>query len=219
MKTAMGYVHTCLSIACCIIAAPGLSAASEGLLVVSGTITRSGAVTILHVDRTSNAGVSTSSGGDLALYLRDARGNILTQRVFAADFGVDDAGSAFSLKIAPFVLSIPYAAGATTIEISRGRKVLSRTSVVGALLREAVQSLPTKAFKRTPERGRQVLLSRIRECDRQLLANNIDKARSALQRDVRESVAEWLTDYGPQTPLEYTKARILALVDELVEAF
>jgi hypothetical protein len=96
--------------------------------------------------------------------------------------------------------------------------VLARVSVSSKLLRDAVMSIPDVGFDKNPAQTRNALLNKIDALDQLLAAGDLVGARNKLQNDIRKQLVAWLKDSYPiQSPLEYTKPAILALVDELLQ--
>jgi hypothetical protein len=118
----------------------------------------------------------------------------------------------------PFAMAVPYPPGAAAVQVTKNGQVVSRQVVARALLRDAVTALPDAAFVRTPAQLRTALLNQIAAFDQHLAVGDQTGARDFLQNGIQALVVTSLLDsYPTASPLQYTKAQLLALVDELVQ--
>lgn len=186
------------------------------VLLIRGTIDRSRNVQIDPMYQVTDGVVSHPRPGDAAVRVLDMSGNVVGSVRFAVDFrALTDPP--VSLDIAPFSFAVPYPANASSVQIVWGGQVLARIPITSRLLHDAILSIPDSGFVRDPERLRQDLLGQVDVLDDRLAGNDFLGARDTLFA-IREQLVDGLfDDYPTESVLEYSKAAVLALVDELVE--
>ncbi len=190
------------------------------VLLVTGLVNRSGAVTIPFLYRTFNGRVDQSTTGDGAVQVLDSTGNALTEVGFATDFSVTDADPPVTLDSAPFALAVPYPPNATSVRIVIAGQVMADINVTTKLLHDAVDSIPDAAYSENPEQRRNALFNKIDALDSQLNSRDLVGARNKLGEDIRKHLDDWLVDgYAVQSPVQYAKSQILALIGELLARF
>ena len=193
------------------------SSSDPEVLLVTGTITQAGTATFRSMYRVANGTVSQQPAGDGAIRVLDASGNVLATVSFAVDFSVQSDPPTV-VTAAPFAFSIPFPAGAVQVAVLRGGQVLARVAITTKLLLDAVESIPDAGFVKNPSETRNALENKIGALDRQLSGGDEKGAINNLRNDIRKQLVDWLVDnYATQTPQQYTKAAVLALVDELLQ--
>jgi hypothetical protein len=114
---------------------------------------------------------------------------------------------------APFIVSVPFVAGATEVQLVRGGKIIARQSIVPELLRTALRMLPAAAFAGTPGR-RAAMADKIEALASALATGDGRVARRPLLHELRRH-ATALTDVPVGSPLMTTRAALLTLIDNL----
>jgi len=90
-------------------------------------------------------------------------------------------------------------------------------TATGALIEDALMSVPDEAFVRNPVALRHTLLAKIEALEGMLIKHNYVPARNKLREDILKCLENWLLDDYPAAPaLEYTKAGILSQVGDLL---
>jgi hypothetical protein len=190
-------------------------------LLVTGIIDQDKTVELGPMYRADGT-VSQPAPGDAAIQVLDMAGNVVGEVPFEIDFDVfvspiTGTVPSTTLDAAPFALAVPYPDDASTVRITRAGEVLVQTSVATKLLHDAVVSIPDDGFVSNGTQRRNALQNKIDALDKQLSSGSLVGARNKLKRDIRPHLESWLKDdYLTQTPLEYTRAEILQLVDDLL---
>ncbi len=97
---------------------------SSDLLLVSGTVHRSGGVTLANWWRLPSGLADEGSSGEYAIEMRDGGGGVLHAHSFSPSFIVEGGKST---DVQPFVFAIPYPAGTTDVHVVRnGSSLASR---------------------------------------------------------------------------------------------
>jgi len=186
------------------------------ILLVEGTIGRNNNVQLGPSYRSLTGTADLSRHGDGAILVKDHAGNVVAQLTFPVVFTALDSTVVFDP--APFGFSVPYPPNATTVEFVRSGQVLARFSPTTKLLADAVLSIPDSGFDQNSAERRNALLNKIGALDGQLAAGDLVGARNNLQNDIEKHLDDWLVDgYATETPLQYTKPQIVALVNELIQ--
>jgi len=198
------------------------SSSDPEVLLVTGTISKSGTVAVSQMYRLQSGTADTPPPGDGAIQLLDGTSNVLASVPFAVDFGVGvtsvgGATGPASLDPAPFAFAVPYPPNTSTVQVVRSGQVLAEVHPTSKLLHDVVTALPDSSFVRKPSQSRAALLSKIDALDQQISTRS-PGAANKLRNDIRKSVVDWLLDnYAVASPLQYTKSQLLSLVDELIQ--
>jgi hypothetical protein len=135
--------------------------------------------------------------------------------LYELPFGADRAAGASADM--PFAFALPFAPGAETVELTMDGVVRGAFAVAPRLLRDAVSAVPAHGFKWPGSLLRRELLREVHDFEEQLARGARSLALLTLHREIRRHVAEWLVaGYATRSPLEYTKAQVLELIDELI---
>jgi hypothetical protein len=187
------------------------------VLLVNGTLRTNGTVGWGSLYRLPDGVVDTAHPGPYAIRVLDAGGGVLYERTFDARFFVM-THPATPVDVVPFAYAVPYGPNAASVAVLYNGQVLAKTTIASTLLRAAIQALPDAAFTKDPSQRRNALLNKVDALDGQLAGGDTTGARNKLQNDIRKQLDDWLADgFQPQTPLQYSKAQVLQLVDELIQ--
>jgi hypothetical protein len=187
-------------------------------LLLTGLIDASGNVTLGPFYRAANGTVDQPPAGTFGIQLVDFSGNIISEVPFRADLTVYDVDPSVVVDSAPFALAVSFPNNAARVQVTHAGVVVARVNVTTKLLSDAINSIPDAGFIQNPSERRGALLSKIDELDSQISAGALNGALNNLQNDIRNQLVQWLVDgYAVQSPLQYTKPQILALVDELLK--
>ncbi len=186
------------------------------LLIVSGIIHTDGRIDGTQFFRISSGVADESANGDFSVKVLDGAGRVLTETVFGLSF-VIPADEPIKRDSAAFSLAVPFPVEATTVQVTqKGRTVLAM-NIGEKLLRDAVASIPDYGFKTNPAQRRNALLQKIDAFERGLSPTPGVGTRQKLANDIRKDLEDWLIDgYLVDSPLRYTKAGLLELVDALL---
>jgi hypothetical protein len=189
------------------------------VLLITAILNSDGTIELRPWYRSLDGAPSPSEPGNYAIKVLDMAGATVAEVGASVSFevSVDPFGTA-PTTAAPLIMKVPYPMDAFSVEIVRTGQVIARVNVPTKLLADAVKSIPEAGFGKNPSERRNALLEKINALDAQLSAKDLRGARQKLQNDIRKQLDEWLVnDYPIQTPLQYTKLAILALVDEILQ--
>lgn len=187
------------------------------VLLVSGSLHKDGRVEWYPFYTLPEGNLDEPIPGDYLLKILDKDERVLYQKSFTASFK-NTAGSNRNLDRDTFGFAVAYPQEAYIVEIEKDNQVLSTTNTAGKLLRDAIKSVPDSGFTKNPTQIRNALLNKVDALDDQLNSKNTKGAYNKLKNDIRKSLESWLRDdYRVINDLEYTKQRILDLVDDLLQ--
>jgi hypothetical protein len=194
-----------------------IDAPDPEVLMVSGYIRADDSAGFGPVVRSAAGTVNHGPGGSYAVQMLDGNGLVLSAAAFTPD-SQEYTDPRRSTDIAPFLFSFEYPASGAQVRIIHENAILSTLNIATGLLYNAIKLLPDNAFNQTSLERRKALLNKIGAFDAQLSAGATQGAKNSLQNDIRKSLQDWLLDnYAVSSSLQYTKAQILDLVDELIQ--
>jgi hypothetical protein len=188
------------------------------VLLVTGNMGRSGAVTFASFDWSSEGVADQSIDGDASVNVLDAAGNVLSVTRFALDFriGAEPVG-AVEVDTVPFAFSLPFPAEAAQVEVVHDGVVLDRRNLRSGMLTTAIASIPDIGFVSKADQRRKALLNKVAAFERQFASGNTEEAEKKLTEDIRKHLEDWLVDdYMTTSPLEYSKAEALSVIDRIL---
>jgi hypothetical protein len=184
-------------------------------LLITGSISQTGSATFDRIYRSEVGTLSTPHDGDGIIRLVDDQGTVLAQLTFPFDFTVLTDPPVTADEV-PFGFALPDYPNAARVEVLRSGVLEGVVDVRSKLLRDAVESLPDNAFVNGNTARKTALLNKVDAFERQLAAGAKNGALNNLRNDIRKTLSDWLIDgYQTTSPLQYTKAAILNLVDDL----
>jgi len=187
------------------------------VLLVTGLISQDSTVELGPMYRLANGTVSQPRPGNAAVRLLAANGNVIAEVTFAVHF-LAFTDPPITLTAEPFAFAVPFPANTFEIQIVQAGQVRARVLATTKLLFDAVVSIPDAGFVENPPERRNALENKIHALDRQLSERDFEGARNKLRDDIRRDIVDWLRDnYPTETPRQYRKTGILALVDELIQ--
>ena len=181
--------------------------ADPSLLLVAAVPNRDGGLE-MYPSYIQNAGVPSQTGeGDYVVQLLDVNGQPVVEH--RLPFVATDSG--------PLLAKVPFPDKAVSLVIRRAEQILVRSVVGATVLADAVGTIPEAGFERNSSQRRTALLNKIASLELQLQTGATRGAAQRLRQDIRRSLENWLVDdYRVESPIQYTKANIIALVDELI---
>jgi len=189
------------------------------ILLVTGAFNYDGTGLLGPMYRNLNgiADTSSSGNGDTSVQVTDANGGVLWQTNSNLVFGTTDLSSPEILPYVAFGVAIPYTTAAAEVKLMHVGKVVASVRIPSKLLTDAITSIPSAGFIRTPEQLRTALILKVAALDQQLASGDLVGARNNLQKDIAVQLHNWLIDgYATQSPLQYTKQQILDLIGDLM---
>lgn len=201
---------------------PHSSAAGPTQRVVEGlgSLESDGSATFPRVlkfdDRTP---IPSVQGGTVTLSVLDASGAVLDERTVDDHIEVltqaaDPANSRYTVEdLFAFVLPFPEDAAEMHVEHDG---TVTRLNPIERSLRDAIEFLPDRAFKRSPDDRRAALNDKLDSLDEMMAKDNYHPATKKLKKDIRDKLVKWLKDDYETSSLQPTKQELLELVDEMV---
>jgi hypothetical protein len=137
------------------------------VMVVAGTLSQSGAVTLQPTFFLSN-GIATpfSSSANGAVQSIDSSGAIVAQASFNSSFTlVDDQGVEIPTNTGIFLVQLPFSQSADTIQINQNGKTLTSFNPNAQLLLDTVKEIPNTSFVRDSKLEEQVFVDEAQSID------------------------------------------------------
>lgn len=187
------------------------------LIMIGGFISGDGSIELWPWDFSAEGIPSRSNAGDYEIGVMDRNGISLSVTQIPVKFTPPAGGSA-SFDSVPFFAKVPYPSNAVTVFLNRQGIGIARIEISSKLLADAVRTIPNGGFQKNADQVRKSLLNKINALGAQILAGEVGQAATKLRDDIRKSLQNNLVDdYAVETPLQYTKEGLLALVDELIK--
>ena len=192
-----------------------VSVSDPDVLLVSGVISKDGAVVFEPFYKIEAGVASESIQGGLLVRTLDADGLVVGETMSPIGFAAF-TDPPIESDAAPFTLAIPYPEQVAVVEIVHQGTVIGSVEPRSRLLRDAIEAIPDFGFVRLPEQLRLALLMKANGFENQIEAGKIRGALNHLRFDIRAELDRWLVDdYEKTDILQYSKAEILALVDDI----
>ncbi len=83
-------------------------------------------------------------------------------------------------------------------------------------MKDAINSIPDFGFINNPDQRRNALLNKADAIENMLKVNDTFGAAQKLQFDLKDKMEKWLTNYTVGTPLEFTKPKMLSLIENIL---
>jgi len=187
------------------------------VLLLSGTIDKEANVKFNNFYIIESGMIEEEQSGNYSVRLIDFGGNLVDDISFRAEFKIhrDPIGVTES-EIAGFTIIIPYSKNVTTIQIVHNNQIISEVNSNAKTLLDAIGLIPDYGFDHDPEERRMSLAEKIMAFEQMIETNRPKPAVNKLIMDIRDKITKWIKDdYEIETPLQYTKQKVLDLIDEI----
>jgi len=191
------------------------SKAESELLLVSGVLYKDGAIEFKEWRKLDWGTVTDLTPGPYSVVISNSNGAILEEIPFEASFEIFGA-HAGEFDLTPFAFAIPFPQGAAKVEFILNGTSLASVEPSSKLLKDAILTIPEHGFNNNAEFYRNALLDRA-DVIEQLVDMNWMYYVSWILDDMKRSTELWLTEYEKEQPLQYTKAELLLLMDDLTQ--
>ena len=141
----------------------------------------------------------------------------MTEVPFGADLTVYDLDPSVTLDSAPFALAVAFPGNVAQVQVTHSSQVVSHVNIASKLLSDAISSLPDAGFRREAAEHKEELLEEVGHLDQEIAEKDLKSAireLAELRRKLRHELRE---DHTVDSPLQFTKSQILALVDSQVQ--
>ncbi len=161
--------------------------------------------------------VSGSVDGALSVELISESGAVIStiqQDVqFMIETTTDVSSSLSAVNEVPIAVSIPYSENLAEVRVLWQGQVVYTLKPDSNLLREAVQGIPSFAYRTAADQRKRHLLQDISIFEGLILKNNYSAALGLLSA-IRNKISNWLLDdYQRTNTYEYEKSEILTIID------
>jgi hypothetical protein len=163
--------------------------------------------------------IPSAPGGTVTLTVLDPNGTVLDERTVDDHIDVltqtsDPANSRYTVEDL-FAFVLPFPEDASEMHVEHDGTV-TRVNPVERSLRDAIEFLPDRAFKRSPDDRRAALNDKLDSLDEMMAKDNYHPARKKLEKDIRGKLVKWLEDDYETNSLQPTKQELLELIDEMI---
>ena len=186
------------------------------LLAIHGTLSRDGVPSVTWMADIGNGKLNKSDGDLITIEVIDDLGKVLSSLPIGSPAKFDDSSSAPGIQRTDVLGMNPrvhYPIGAALVRFRRGSEIVLTVNPLSGTLRSAIEAIPSRGYDKNPEQRQKALLNKVDAFEKVLSADK-PGARQKLRHDIRKAVEEWVTDYSG-TALEFSKAKILALIDSI----
>ena len=189
------------------------------VLLVTGQITPDGIVKLAPLHRLPEGIPDVSQGGNYALRFLDGLGGVIQSVSFEPDFVLErDPLLPITTDTGVFMIAAPYPEPVLVMQIQKGEEILLEVDLTSTLLHDAIDAIPNFGFVRNPEQMRNALHNKISEVEEKIRAGDTEGAVNKLQNDIKVHLEMWLLDdYQTENVLQYSKAELLSLVDDMIK--
>ena len=196
-----------------------ISQSDPEVLLVSGFVHPDGGTELAPLYRVEHGIIDEVASGDHTLQLLDPQGNIVQEISFGvASTLFIDPFPAIESDTGVFAFAISYPKDVQSLRILRNDVLVMDVVVTTQLLHDAVDATPDFGFTKNPSQRRNALHNKLDALETQIRNGGITGAVNKLQHDIRPTLDRWLVDdYQPENVLQYSRAEVLALVDEMIQ--
>ena len=189
------------------------------VLLVSGFVHPDGETELAPLYKVEDGIIDEVAPGDHIVQLLDPQGKIIQEISFGvASTLFVDPFPAIESDTGVFAFAIPFPEDVQSLRILRNDVLVVDIVVTTQLLHDAVDAIPDFGFTRNSSQRRIALHNKVDALEAQIRNGAFTGAVNKLQHDIRPTMESWLVDdYQPENVLQYSKAEILDLVDEMVQ--
>jgi hypothetical protein len=155
--------------------------------------------------------LSSPGSGAFSITLKDPQRNTLS----AVSFDLDniDFETGEEMDFVPFAFTVALPEDASEFVLAKdGLEIVSQNADAGAL-KDAIESLPAKAFTKNADEHRNALLNKVSALEKMISSGQTQAAINKLKQDLEPSIEKWVRDYSQDDPLQLSKEQLLELVD------
>lgn len=186
------------------------------ILLVDGQISTTGVVEFgkwvqLAGGRTDHS----AEPGEYAYRLLDSAGAVVHEETFPVVFlAITDAG-VVPTSAAAISMRLPYPREVARVQFLKNGVVLADHDPLVKTLRDAVAAVPDRAYSKQPAERRNALLNKVGAFEKMMTQKNRTGALQKLRQDIQPHVGEWMVGHDKESPVEFTKAELLDLINQI----